>query len=174
MIAAALALALAPSPSAAPGFSWPEESRPAEPAFSDGPWLRREAIAGPISAKVTRIVDGDTFEARIRVWFGMEVTTLVRLRGYDAPEMKAHCALEAAGADAARIALADYLASGPVTLSDLAPDKYAGRVLAHVQVADAAAPSQPPEDVSSLMLATAEVRPYAGGTRQSWCVVQNP
>lgn len=31
---------------------------------------RRAAFAGPYSARIVRIVDGDTFEARLTVWFG--------------------------------------------------------------------------------------------------------
>jgi endonuclease YncB( thermonuclease family) len=32
-------------------------------------------------AEVLRIIDGDTFEARVRVWPGLDVDTKVRLRG---------------------------------------------------------------------------------------------
>ncbi len=31
-------------------------------------------------AEVLRVFDGDTFEARVRVWPGMDITTRVRLR----------------------------------------------------------------------------------------------
>ena len=34
--------------------------------------------------EVIRVVDGDTFEARVRVWPGLDITTKVRLRGIDA------------------------------------------------------------------------------------------
>src|SRR5450759_3535141 len=40
-------------------------------------------------AEVVRVLDGDTFEARVRIWPGMDVTTRVRLRGIDAPELHA-------------------------------------------------------------------------------------
>jgi endonuclease YncB( thermonuclease family) len=36
-------------------------------------------------AEVLRVLDGDTFEARVRLWPGLDVTTKVRLRGVDAP-----------------------------------------------------------------------------------------
>ena len=42
-------------------------------------------------AEALRVLDGDTFEARVRVWPGFDVTTRVRLRGIDAPEMRARC-----------------------------------------------------------------------------------
>jgi endonuclease YncB( thermonuclease family) len=45
-------------------------------------------------ARVVRVIDGDTFEARVRVRPGLEVTTRVRLRRIDAPELHARCASE--------------------------------------------------------------------------------
>ena len=42
-------------------------------------------------AEILRVIDGDTFEARVRVWPGLDITTKVRLRGIDAPELRAHC-----------------------------------------------------------------------------------
>ena len=53
-------------------------------------------------ADVIRIIDGDTFEARVRVWSGLNVDTKVRLRNVDAPELHARCADELAKAQAAR------------------------------------------------------------------------
>jgi endonuclease YncB( thermonuclease family) len=44
--------------------------------------------------EVLRTLDGDTFEARVHLWPGLEMTTRVRLRGIDAPELKARCAGE--------------------------------------------------------------------------------
>jgi hypothetical protein len=32
------------------------------------------------SAEVLRVIDGDTFEARVRIWSGFEINTRVRLR----------------------------------------------------------------------------------------------
>ena len=142
---------------------------PQAPVAAAGVQLRRGAIGGPMPALVTRIIDGDTFEARVRVWFRLEITTLVRIRGFDAPEIKARCAAEAAKAALATEALRDYLSMGAVTLSDVALDKYGGRVLANVAVADALAPTALSEDIAVLMLASGLARPYAGGRRQSWC-----
>jgi endonuclease YncB( thermonuclease family) len=60
--------------------------------------LRRGEFAGPFQAELVRVIDGDTFEARVRIWFGQEITTLVRIRGIDAPELKARCGSEASKA----------------------------------------------------------------------------
>ena len=138
-------------------------------AHPPGATLRRAPFAGPLAATVTRIIDGDTFEARVRVWFGMEITTLVRIRGFDAAERKARCEAETELAEQAVLLLADFLATGPVTLGDVGLDKFGGRVLATVYVGDAATPAAPPEDIAALMLASGLVRPYGGGRRQSWC-----
>jgi nuclease-like protein len=84
---------------------------------------------------VLRILDGDTFEARVQLWPGLQVTTKVRLRGIDAPEMKAHCAEERARAEAARDLLKMMLADGEVVVARISLDKYGGRVLADAQPA---------------------------------------
>jgi endonuclease YncB( thermonuclease family) len=43
------------------------------------------------SAEVVHVIDGDTFEARVAVWPGIEIKTRVRLRGIDAPKLHARC-----------------------------------------------------------------------------------
>ncbi len=118
--------------------------------------------AGGHPAEVLRINDGDTFEARVHVWPGMQVTTKVRLRGIDAAEFRAQCAEEYRLATAARDALARMLAEGGVTIGRIDFDKYGGRV-----VANAATRNTP--DVSEALLKTGYVRAYDGGRRESWC-----
>src|SRR5215212_9103321 len=85
---------------------------------------------GTHPAEVVRVLDGDTFEARVRVWPGLEITTKVRLRGIDAPELKARCAEECIKAENARDALIAMLAEGGVAVGHVGLDKYGGRVLA--------------------------------------------
>ena len=70
--------------------------RPATSAWRGG------HAAQMLPTQVLRVIDGDTFEARVRIWPGMDVTTKVRLRGIDAPEMHARCGDERAKALAAR------------------------------------------------------------------------
>ena len=113
-------------------------------------------------AQVLRVIDGDTFEARVRVWPGLDVDTKVRLRGIDAAELHARCADELAKAQAARVALQSFLAAGGVTVSQVGVDKYGGRVDAAVATRDSA-------DVSSAMLSGNFARAYDGGRRGSWC-----
>ena len=78
--------------------------------------LRELRLApGSHPAEVLRVNDGDTFEARVQVWPGMQVTTKVRLRGIDAAEFSARCPEEYRLAVAARDALQQLLAEGGVS-----------------------------------------------------------
>jgi endonuclease YncB( thermonuclease family) len=113
-------------------------------------------------AEVLRVLDGDTFEARVRIWPGMDVTTRVRLRGIDAPEMHARCDDEYAKAIAARDALARILAEGAIAVSGVGQDKYGGRVDADVSTAQT-------QDVAAALLSGGFARAYDGGKRRSWC-----
>lgn len=114
------------------------------------------------SVDVVRVVDGDTFEARVHLWPGLEMTTRVRLRGIDAPEMKGACAEEFRMAEASSEALRALLADGEVAIFNIGPDKYNGRV-----VADAATRRTP--SVSGALLASGHARQYQGGRRGGWC-----
>jgi endonuclease YncB( thermonuclease family) len=126
------------------------------------PQLALPALRGGHPAEVLRVIDGDTFEARVRVWPGMDITTRVRLRGIDAPEMHARCEDERGKALAAREALTRILSEGTVGISRIGQDKYGGRVDA--DVATAGTP-----DVSAAMLDGGFARRYSGGRRESWC-----
>ena len=81
----------------------------AEQTPADIPLAHRLDPSIVYPAEVIRIIDGDTFEARVRVWPGLDVDTKVRLRGVDAAELHARCASELAQAQAARVALAENL-----------------------------------------------------------------
>lgn len=113
-------------------------------------------------AEVLRVIDGDTFEARVHLWPGLDITTRVRLRGIDAPELKARCEGERARAEAARAALRAILDQGEVGVSRVTLDKYGGRV-----VADASTQGTP--DVSAALLNAGIARRYGGGHREGWC-----
>ncbi len=117
---------------------------------------------GRHAVDVLRTIDGDTFEARVHLWPGLDMVTRVRLRGIDAPELKAACAEEWRMAQTASAALRKLLAEGEVTIFNIGPDKYNGRV-----VADAATRQTP--NVSDALLAAGQVRRYGGGRRGGWC-----
>jgi endonuclease YncB( thermonuclease family) len=133
-----------------------------EPAPADSPLAHRldPNIVYPID--VLRIIDGDTFEARVRVWPGLDVDTKIRLRGIDAAELHSRCPDELAQAQAARAALQTILADGGVTISRVGVDIYGGRV-------DATIATRNTPDVSAAMLNGRFARAYDGGKRGSWC-----
>ena len=113
-------------------------------------------------AEVMRVIDGDTFEARVRIWPGMDVTTRVRLRCIDAPELHARCDGERVKALAAREALARLLAEGSVGISRIGQDKYGGRVDADVSTALT-------PNVSEALFDGGYARRYSGSRHASWC-----
>jgi endonuclease YncB( thermonuclease family) len=115
---------------------------------------------------VIRTIDGDTFEAQVHLWPGLDMTTRVRLRGIDAPELKASCPQELRMAQAAGDALRALLEEGGVTIYNIGPDKYNGRV-----VADAASARTP--NISAALLAGGFARSYGGGHRNGWCAGAN-
>ena len=93
---------------------------------------------------------------------GQDVTTRVRLRGIDAPELKAACAEELRMAEAATSALRDLLGQGEVAIYNIGPDKYQGRVVADVA-------TKRTGNVSAALLTAGHVRSYNGGHRNGWC-----
>ena len=141
-------------------------TRPITPSAAASPGI---AASGPADAglprypvDVTRVIDGDTFEGRVRAWPGIDITTKVRLRDIDAPEMKGRCERELAQAQAARQALVDLLNGGIVSITRVSLDKYGGRVLAEASAGRTA-------DVAAVLLDAGLVRRYSGGRRQAWC-----
>lgn len=142
---------LLPHPKAAPAY------RP----YGDG---GRQTLANTrvYAAEVVRIIDGDTFVARMRTGPGGEVETRVRLRSIDAAELHARCSKELRLALAARAALQRLLADGSVMLSHVGPDKYPGRIDANVA-------TRSTNDISSAMLSGGWARSYYGGRRGTWC-----
>ena len=115
-------------------------------------------------AEVLRVLDGDTFEARVHLWPGLEITTKVRLRGIDAPELKARCSEKRSKAEAARDALRALLDQGEVGIARVTLDKYGGRV-------DADASTGATSNVSSALYDAGLARRYDGGRREGWCSV---
>ena len=142
------------------------ESQGADPQSVNDPLVQRvfesSSARLALAADVLRVIDGDTFEARVHLWPGLDVTSRVRLRGIDAPELRARCDGERVGAEAARDALRTILDQGEVRIAHVVVDKYGGRV-----VADAFTRGTP--DVSEAMIQNGAARRYDGRRRESWC-----
>lgn len=141
-------------------WSRPDDSQAARDA--EMVWKRSAGADVRRGVDVLRTIDGDTFEARVHLDGGYEAVTRVRLRGIDAPELKAVCDRELQMAQAATAALRALLGEGGVTISNIVPDKYAGRVVADVATRRTAS-------VSTAMLAAGHARNYGGGHRNGWC-----
>jgi len=144
----------------------PSSNMPASRADPSRTAAARPARAAPQLGRypvdVLRVIDGDTFEARVHVWPGQELTTRVRLRGIDAPELKARCDGERVKAEAALVALRTLLTDQDVSIWSVGPDKYFGRVVAEVG-------TRRTPDISADLLAKGVARSYAGGHRDGWC-----
>ena len=147
-------------------FHWPWQTSPAASRGRDDPadvlWQRAGNLQSRHAVTVTRTIDGDTFEARVPLWPDLIVSTRVRLRGIDAPELNARCADEFRRAQAAAEALDALLKEGDVVISNIGPDKYSGRV-------DADVATRKTPNVSAALLAGGYARAYNGGRRASWC-----
>jgi endonuclease YncB( thermonuclease family) len=155
MATATFAIGLAVGATIGPVTASRNESATAPPA-------RAAEIRAAYPAEVLRIIDGDTFEARINLWPGLATTTRVRLRGVDAPELKARCNGERLKAEAAHDKLRSILDQGEVGISRVMLDKYGGRV-----VADASTQATP--DIAAALIDAGVVRRYGGGYREGWC-----
>src|SRR6266849_932040 len=144
------------------GAHWPAPASTQAARDSETIWKRagNPDVRHPVD--VIRTIDGDTFEARVHLRPGLDLTTRIRLRGIDAPELKASCPQELQMAEAASDALRGLLGEGDVTIFNIGPDKYQGRVVADVA-------TKRTENVSTALLAAGHARSYNGGHRSGWC-----
>ena len=116
------------------------------------------SIAGPVTARVIRIIDGDTIEVDAHPWPGHAVRVSVRLRGIDTPERRSRCADQRAAALLARDELERLVTGFPtVELISVSGCKYYGRVLADMKAGN--------RDVAAAMLESGLARAYRGGKR---------
>ena len=122
---------------------------------ADNEW---RSVAGPVSARIVRIIDGDTVVVDAHPWPGHAVRVSVRLRGIDAPEIHSRCPAVREAGQRAREALATLLGGEDrVDLHDISGGKYYGRVLAAI--------SNRNGELAPILLARGFVRPYSGGAR---------
>ena len=121
-----------------------------------------EAIAGPVTATVIRIVDGDTLLVDAEPWPQQIMRVYVRLRGMDAAELHAKCASERDLALRAQDRLGQMIAaSSTVRLREISGDKYFGRIVALVELQDGT-------DLSQDMLQAGLAKAYHGGRKERW------
>ena len=121
-----------------------------------------ERIAGPVTADVVEVLDGDSLRVRAHIWPGHFVDVILRVRGINTPELRASCPREHDLALAARDVMSDLVGAGPVALVNIGGGKYYGRILADIRLADGT-------DLAAQMLRRAPSRRYAGAKRLGWC-----
>ncbi|MEZ0259533.1 MAG: thermonuclease family protein [Alphaproteobacteria bacterium] len=122
-----------------------------------------DVVLGPVQAKVTRVVDGDTPAVVAEIWPGTFVTISTRVGGIDTPEKKGRAknAYEADLAEQATAATRELVEGKTVLLYNVEYEKYGGRVLADVKTLDGV-------DVAQNLINKGLARPYDGGTKQPW------
>jgi micrococcal nuclease len=120
------------------------------------------SIKPRIPIEVLRVIDGDTVEVRAQIWLDQHVTTKVRIRSIDAPELQSRCAQERLLAQASRDQLLSLFTEKRGYLTDLGYDKFGSRVVASIATLEG-------RDIASEMVSLGHARPYSGGRRQVWC-----
>ncbi|MEL6371966.1 MAG: thermonuclease family protein [Pseudomonadota bacterium] len=94
-------------------------------------------LAGPITAEVDRVVDGDTVRVNANIWVDQRVNVSVRLAGIDAPEIfRPKCPAEKQKGLAARDFINAIMGEQTIRLKDVQNGKYAGRVVGRIELAD--------------------------------------
>ncbi len=126
------------------------------------PALGNDVMPGPYHAEILDVIDGDTFRARIQVWLGQEIETLVRLDNIDTPELKGKCASEKDMALIAKQNLHSLLEEGDVLLRDIHYGKYAGRIIASAVLPNG-------QDISEILLSRNPAYEYHGKKRKNYC-----
>ena len=126
-------------------------------AFAGG-----DVMTGPFTATVLHVYDGDTILARVPVWLGQDITTRIRIKGIDTPEMHAKCKAELKKAKAAKKRLTGLILDKTIVLTNVEYGKYAGRVLADVKTSAG-------DLITDILMREELARPYEGGKRASWC-----
>lgn len=120
-----------------------------------------DKIAGPVAAELIRVIDGDTVLVSAMPWPDHHVTTYVRLRGIDAPELRSRCPAIRSAAEQAQSTLTNLLNASPVVaLTEISGDKYYGRVVAALTLADGSDPAE-------ALLSAGLVDPYRGGRKKT-------
>lgn len=91
--------------------------------------------SGPYTAKVVRVIDGDTIDLSVEVWPGLIARYAVRERGIDAPEIKrVSCSEEKVWGLEAKAQIEKLFPIGTVVrLDDVEIDSFGGRVVADIK-----------------------------------------
>ncbi len=123
------------------------------------------AITGPVSAKVLKFYDGDTFTVEAYPWPGITAKASVRVNGVDTPEIRGKCEAEKQKAIEAREFVKGLILGEVVQLENVKHGKYAGRVVAEVFMDGGVS-------LAEKIINQGLGRKYHGGARAGWCSVE--
>ncbi len=119
-------------------------------------------IEGPIVAIADRVIDGDTFVARVFPWPREVKHVSVRIIGIDTPELKGRCDEEKALARVAKAKLEELVSGKIVKLYYVKFDTYPERVDALVMLGTG--------NVATDLISAGVARAYDGkSARKGWC-----
>ena len=121
------------------------------------------AITGPVSAKVIKVYDGDTFTVEAYPWPGLQAKAEVQVNGVDTPEIRGECDTEKEKAIEARHYVKGLILNQTVSLENVKHRKYAGRVVADVKLNNG-------DSLAEKIIQQELGREYHGGARESWCL----
>lgn len=116
-----------------------------------------------VRAVVDRVLDGDTFAAKVLLEDDTQITVRVRVLGVDTPEINGLCQYEKDTALLAKNRTAQLLPVGSVVeLSEIKDDKYLGRIDARVKTSNG-------QELAEILIKEKLGRTYDGGRRATWC-----
>jgi len=121
-----------------------------------------EVLPGPVTAKVLRVIDGDTLVVSAQVWLGQRIETKLRLYGIDTPELRSRCSSERELAARAKALVERLSENGQIVIRNIQFGKFAGRVLGQVETAAG-------ENFADSLIQSGLARAYSGGKRLPWC-----
>ncbi len=111
--------------------------------------------------KLIKVIDGDSFIARIEIWPKTEITATIRLAGIDTPELRGKCTKETELAQKAKTFTREWLTTAPLSLTNIKQGKYANRYIATVNRFNDT------QDLSDALLINKLAQPYP--SPKSWC-----
>jgi len=82
-----------------------------------------ERIAGPVPAYLTRYIDDGIFDAEIKIWIDLKITSQVRISGVDIPRIHSHCDAERIKANEMKSFIGKLIGGRTVNLRDIRIDQ---------------------------------------------------
>lgn len=117
---------------------------------------------GPYDAEVVRVIDGDTVVVDIYIWVDLIKRVNLRLTGVNTPEIRTRLQCEKEMGLKAKEFVESWLKeSDLVTVVDVRPDKYGGRVRGYLYKGE--------DGLSEALIAEGLGVKYEGEKRAPWC-----